>query len=87
MNIFQKSIIKILKTYQKYLSPDHSIWSKALNKTPYCKFTPSCSEYMIEAVEKKGAFFWSLKWIWRVLRCMPWSKWGYDPVEKKVCKK
>lgn len=82
MNIFQKTIIKIVKLYQKYLSPDHSFWAKARNNPPYCKHFPSCSEYMIEAVEKKWAFFWSLKWIRRILRCMPWSKWWYDPVEK-----
>jgi hypothetical protein len=49
---------------------------------PYCKHIPTCSEYMIEAIEKKWVFFGTLKWIWRILRCMPWSKWWYDPVEK-----
>ncbi len=53
MNIFQKIIIKIMKLYQLFLSPDHSFWAKSLNKPPYCKYTPTCSEYMIEAVEKK----------------------------------
>ena len=51
MNIFQKTIINFVKTYQKYLSPDHSFWAK--NNPPYCMHIPSCSEYMIEAVEKK----------------------------------
>jgi len=50
-NIFQKSIIKIVKVYQKYISPDHSFWAK--DNPPYCQHIPSCSEYMIEAVEKK----------------------------------
>jgi putative component of membrane protein insertase Oxa1/YidC/SpoIIIJ protein YidD len=53
MNIFQKSIIKCVQTYQKYISPDHSFWAKAKNNPPYCKHNPSCSEYMIESVEKK----------------------------------
>ena len=82
MNIFQKTIVKIVKSYQRYLSPDHSDWAKEANRHPYCKYYPSCSQYMIDAVEKKWAFFWTLKWIWRILRCMPWSKGGYDPVEK-----
>jgi putative component of membrane protein insertase Oxa1/YidC/SpoIIIJ protein YidD len=37
---------------------------------------------MIEAVEKKWAILWTIKWTWRILRCMPWNKWGYDPVDK-----
>ncbi|ATU05730.1 membrane protein insertion efficiency factor YidD [Candidatus Gracilibacteria bacterium HOT-871] len=82
LNIFQKAIIKTIKLYQKYLSPDHSFWAKHRGHG-YCKYYPTCSQYMIEAVEKKGAFLGSLKGIWRILRCMPWSKGGYDPVEKK----
>ncbi len=80
MNIFQKTIIKIVTQYQKYLSPDHSFWAK--NNPPYCQHIPSCSEYMIEAVEKKWALKGSFKWIFRIMRCMPWNKWGYDPVDK-----
>jgi len=82
MNLLQKTLIFAVKQYQKYLSPDHSIWARAQNKPPYCRFIPSCSDYMIEAIEKKGAFFGTLKGLWRIARCMPWSKGGYDPVEK-----
>jgi len=46
-------IIKIVKLYQKYLSPDHSFWAKKMNNPPYCKHIPSCSEYMIETLDKK----------------------------------
>ncbi len=81
MNIFQKTIIKIVKSYQKYISPDHSFWAK--DNPPYCQHIPSCSEYMLESVEKKWAFIGSIKWIFRIMRCMPWNKWGYDPVDKK----
>jgi len=79
LNKSQKIIIKWVKKYQKYLSPDHSLWAK--DNAPYCMHIPSCSEYMIEAVEKKWAIKGSLKWIWRILRCMPWNKWWYDPVD------
>lgn len=82
MNIFQKAIIKSVKFYQKYFSPDHSFWAKH-RWCPYCKYFPTCSEYMIEAVEKKWAFKGFFMWIWRIMRCMPWNKWGYDPVEKE----
>ena len=46
-----------------------------------CRFVPSCSEYFIEAVRKKGAFRGSLVGAWRLLRCNPLCKGGYDPVK------
>ncbi len=73
--------IKSIELYQKYLSRDHAFWAK--DNVPYCRYTPSCSEYTKEAIEKRGVIVWGLKWIGRICRCMPWSKWGYDPVEKK----
>lgn len=83
MKIFQNIIISLVKKYQKYISPDHSIWAKNINNPPYCKHIPSCSQYMIESVEKKWALKWLIKWILRILRCMPWNRWLYDPVDKK----
>lgn len=80
-------LIKIIELYQKYLSPDHSIWAKNSDKPPYCRFTPSCSDYMKESIEKKWVLKWILKWSWRILRCNPWNKWWYDPVEKPANKK
>lgn len=44
-----------------------------------CKYEPSCSVYMIEAIEKYGAVRGVLKGSWRLLRCNPWSRGGYDP--------
>jgi putative component of membrane protein insertase Oxa1/YidC/SpoIIIJ protein YidD len=38
---------------------------------------------MIESVEKKWAFLGSIKGFFRIMRCMPWNKWWYDPVDKK----
>lgn len=81
--MIKKIIIRIIKFYQKYFSPDHSFWAKAINKVPYCKHIPSCSEYMIESVEKKWAFKWTIKWIYRIFRCTPFTKGWYDPVDKK----
>lgn len=46
-----------------------------------CRFVPSCSEYFIEAVRKKGAARGLLLGVWRVLRCNPLCKGGYDPVK------
>lgn len=79
INILQKFLINFIKKYQKFLSPDHA--DHTHDHVPYCNFYPSCSQYSIEAIEKKWAIFWSLKSLWRILRCQPWSKWWYDPVE------
>lgn len=44
-----------------------------------CRFEPSCSNYFIEAVRKHGAFLGAAKGIWRICRCHPFSRGGYDP--------
>lgn len=71
MNVFQKIAIFILRMYQVVLSPF------LMNS---CRFTPTCSQYGVEAVTKHG----SLKGIWltfrRILKCHPWGGSGYDPV-------
>jgi putative membrane protein insertion efficiency factor len=45
----------------------------------FCRFTPSCSHYFIEAVQKYGPLKGSAKGIARICRCHPWGKQGYDP--------
>ena len=67
-NIF----IGLIKFYRKYIS--------GMKTTPTCKFIPTCSEYGIEAIEKYGALKGGFLTIWRILRCNPFSKGGYDPV-------
>ena len=47
---------------------------------PACRYCPTCSEYFVEAVRKKGALRGTLLGVWRLLRCHPFSKGGYDPV-------
>ena len=73
-------VIQIIKIYQKTLSFDHGIFK---HKYPfgYCRFKPTCSEYAISAVEKYGIFKGGGKAIWRILRCNPWNKGGYDPLK------
>ena len=64
-------VIGIIKLYQRGLSP-------LLGE--YCRFTPTCSQYMIEAIETKGLVKGIILGIWRILRCNPFSRGGYDPV-------
>ncbi|MEQ8173340.1 membrane protein insertion efficiency factor YidD [Anaerobium acetethylicum] len=68
----KKILIYLIKFYRKYLSP--------LKITTHCIYTPTCSEYGIEAIEKYGAFKGTILTVWRVLRCNPFAKGGYDPV-------
>jgi putative membrane protein insertion efficiency factor len=48
---------------------------------PACRFEPTCSVYMMEAVEKYGAIKGTWMGVKRILRCQPFCKGGYDPVE------
>lgn len=69
----KRILIKLIRLYQKIPGPWHSA----------CRFKPTCSEYAIEALETHGAFKGSLLTVWRILRCNPFSKGGYDPVPPK----
>jgi len=53
----------------------------SLNKLPCCRFYPSCSAYAAEAIEKKGLFKGLILSSFRILRCHPFSRGGYDPVK------
>jgi hypothetical protein len=48
---------------------------------PSCRFYPTCSQYAVEAIEKRGIVIGLLKGIWRVIRCNPFGGSGYDPVK------
>jgi uncharacterized protein len=77
-SLSRRMAIGLVSLYQKILSPDHSFWSKAVFPHGHCKYTPSCSEYSKLALQKHGLIKGSLKSVWRVLRCHPWSKGGLD---------
>ncbi len=69
--MMKRLLIKIINIYRIYISP---------LKTTSCPYIPTCSQYGLEAIEKYGAFKGLFLTIWRILRCNPFSKGGYDPV-------
>ncbi|WP_339918549.1 membrane protein insertion efficiency factor YidD [uncultured Flavobacterium sp.] len=50
-----------------------------------CRFAPTCSSYMIEALQVHGLFYGGFLGVKRILSCHPWGKTGYDPVPEKKC--
>jgi putative membrane protein insertion efficiency factor len=72
-------VIKLIKIYQKTLSFDHGIF-KVLYPHGFCRFKPTCSEYAIDAIQKYGIIKGGFMASWRILRCNPWNKGGWDPV-------
>jgi len=68
-------LIKIIEWYQKHIS----VWLQS--KHVMCKYYPSCSEYTKQAIEKYGAIKGVCLGTWRILRCNPFSKGGYDPLK------
>ncbi len=66
----RKLFIYLIKGYQKFISPMFP---------PSCRFYPTCSNYAIDSLNKYGIFKGGIKAIWRVLRCNPFNKGGYDP--------
>lgn len=57
-------------------------WAFSPLLSPACRYVPTCSDYAMEAVERYGAWRGGLMAMWRVLRCHPFVKGGYDPVVK-----
>ena len=74
----KRFMIFLIKSYQLTVSPWFSGGS--------CRFTPTCSQYAIEALEVHGIFKGSLLAAWRIMRCNPLSKGGWDPVPPKKVK-
>jgi len=72
--------IKTIKAYQRILSFDHGIL-KIFYPYGYCRFRPTCSEYAIQALEKYGFIKGGIKAMWRILRCNPWNKGGWEPLK------
>lgn len=70
----KKILLALIKFYKSAISP---------HTKSHCKYFPTCSQYGLEAIERFGALKGTALTVWRILRCNPFSKGGYDPVPEK----
>ncbi len=74
----KRVLIALIRFYQKNISS---------RTPPCCRFTPTCSQYAIVAIERFGAIRGTFMALKRLLKCGPWHPGGYDPVPEKKQKK
>ena len=72
----KRILLGCIRFYRKHLS--------ALKGYSSCIYYPTCSQYAIEAIEKYGAFKGTALAVWRILRCNPFARGGFDPVPCKI---
>lgn len=75
--MIKKALLYMIKGYQNYISPMLG---------PRCRYTPTCSAYAMTAIERFGVIKGTGLAMWRLLRCNPFSRGGYDPVPEKTAK-
>ena len=63
-------LMGLVRVYQLIISP---------HLPSSCRYTPTCSNYAVQALQKYGAVKGTILAVWRILRCNPWARHGYDP--------
>jgi len=71
--ILGQGMISLIRLYQHTLSP-------LIGRQ--CRYAPTCSQYFIDALRSRGVMRGTAMGLWRLLRCHPFSKGGYDPVDR-----
>lgn len=74
-NLPKLAVLQLLRGYKRAISP---------LLPPSCRYVPTCSDYAMEAVERYGVFRGGAMAGWRLLRCHPFVRGGYDPVVRKA---
>jgi putative membrane protein insertion efficiency factor len=74
VNSLRRVLVVPIRVYQRLISPVVG---------QRCKYYPSCSEYAAQAIGRFGILRGLVLAAWRLLRCNPWSRGGYDPVEEQ----
>ena len=70
----RRALIFTIELYRTWISP---------MRMPTCRFEPTCSGYAVEAVGRHGFVWGALLSVWRLLKCGPWHRPGYDPVPER----
>ncbi len=69
--MLKRALIALIRFYRTFLSP---------LKGPSCRFTPTCSQYALDAVTKRGVIVGTWMTVKRILKCHPFHQGGHDPV-------
>lgn len=69
-----RGMVALIRGYQKHISP---------HLGHHCRFVPTCSEYAVQALQVHGPVKGMVLAVWRILRCNPLGKFGFDPVPPK----
>lgn len=69
-----RGMVALIRGYQKHISP---------HLGHHCRFVPTCSEYAVQALQVHGPVKGLVLAVWRILRCNPLGKFGFDPVPPK----
>ena len=74
MSLPARGAVQCIRIYQRWISP---------LKPPVCRFEPTCSSYAIQAFQQRGFLVAVALTVWRLLRCQPLCRGGYDPVPER----
>jgi putative membrane protein insertion efficiency factor len=80
MNLLQHILVSVIRIYRWTISPAQIF---LFGSTAGCRFTPTCSQYAIEAIRERGTIAGSWLAAKRICRCHPWGGCGHDPAPKK----
>jgi putative membrane protein insertion efficiency factor len=76
-------LLSLIRFYQMFLSFDTGFAGKLIPLGRTCRFTPTCSEFAYQAIERYGILYGSWLAMSRILRCHPWNPGGWDPIPEK----
>lgn len=76
----KKIVLQLISLYQKTNFFRHQLLKNLFLTDASCRFTPTCSQYTYQAVNKYGTIKGLFLGLKRIIRCHPWSKGGYDPL-------